>query len=176
MGKRKMRVTFLGLTSILVIALFLLGFITQAAGETLKGKSVVTNTKDARIPVNDEPGHMLAMQIFEGLALFENGEVARTTISAVTDIIPDKGGQSIVYGIYTFGDGSTIVTRTQRLMSADKGGTYSAKATGEIIKGTGRFQGIKGTISGSGTNYRPGEGEVMKVLTDTTWTYSLPGK
>ena len=176
MDKRELKVTILGFTSILVIAGFLLGFITQAGAETLKGRTVVTNTKDTRITVNDEPGHMLAMQTFEGLALFENGEVAKATISAVTDIIPEKGGQAIVYAIYTFGDGSTIVTRTQRLMSADKAGTYSAKATGEILKGTGRFQGIKGTISGSGTNYRPGEGEAMKVLTDTTWTYTLPGK
>ena len=61
-------------------------------------------------------------------------------------------------------------------MVADKSGTYSAKATGEIIKGTGRFAGIKGTSSGTGINYLPSEGEAWKVLTDLTLTYTLPGK
>jgi hypothetical protein len=174
MDKREIKVTILGFTSILVIAGFVLGFITQAGAETLKSRSVATATKAEQIPVNDEPGHILVMQIAEGLALFENGETAKMRVTAVADTAPGKGGQAIVYAIYTFGDGSTVVTRSQRLMVADKSGTVSAKATGEIIKGTGRFEGIKGTVSGSSTNYLPSEGEAMKVLSDHTWTYTVP--
>ena len=176
MDKREIKVTILGFTSILVIAGFLLGFITQAGAETLKSRSVGTATKAEQIPVNDEPGHILVMQIAEGLALFENGETAKMRMSAVADTAPGKGGQAIVYAIYTFGDGSTVVTRSQRLMVADKSGTFSAKVTGEIIKGTGRFAGIKGTASGTGMTYPPSEGETWKVLTDSTYTYTLPGK
>lgn len=170
-----MKVVIAGFVSILVIAAFLLGSVTQAGAETLKARSVVTATKTETIPVNDEPGHFLAMQTLEGLSLFDNGEIAKQKVYAVVDYMPGKGGQAIVYVTHTFQDGSTIITRTQRLMVADKSGTSSAKTTGEIIKGTGRFQGIKGTASGTGMNYMS-EGEATKVLTDNTFTYTLPGK
>ena len=176
MDRRKMKVTVLGFVSILVIEAFLLCSVPQAGAETLKARSVVVATKYETIPVNDEPGHILLMQILEGLALLDNGEIAKRKAYAVSDIVPGKGGQGIVYNTFIFQDGSTIVVRTQRLMVADKSGAYSAKVTGEIIKGTGRFEGIKGTASGTGITYLPSEGEASKVLTDTTLTYTLSGK
>ena len=52
------------------------------------------------------------------------------------------------YQIITFADGSTIVLRVEGTLG---GGVPGASATGgtkqEIIKGTGRFEGIKGTGS-----------------------------
>jgi hypothetical protein len=165
-----------GFISILVIAGFLLGSVTQAGAETLKGRSVLTATKDQRIPVNDEAGHVLGMQILEGLAFFENGEIAKLRTHSVFDSTPGKGSQAINYNIWTFEDGSTIVNRTQRLMVPDNSGNFSAKNTSEILKGTGRFEGIKGTGSATGKNFVPAEGEAVRVYSDFTWTYTLPGK
>ena len=77
---------------------------------------------------------------------------------------------------YTFEDGSTIVARTQRLMVRDQSGTLSAKVTSELIKGTGRFEGIKGTGSATGRQFLASKGEPMKNTNDFTWTYTLPTK
>ena len=164
------------LLGILLISAWVHGSVTQAGAAALKGRSVVTVTKDEKIPVNDEPGHALGMQILEGLTLFENGEIAKTRGHAIVDSKLGKGAQAIAYGIYTFDDGSTIVSRTQRLMVPDQSGNFTAQSTSELIKGTGRFEGIKGTSSGTGKNFLPREGEALRVFTDFTWTYTLPTK
>jgi hypothetical protein len=164
------------LFGISVISAWALASITQAGTETLKGRTAGTATKDERIEVGDEPGHVLVLQILEGLAFFENGEIGKLTVHAIGDSTPGKGAQGIVYNIFTFEDGSTIVVRTQRLMVADKSGNYSAKNISELIKGTGRFEGIKGTGSATGKNFLPSKGEPLRATSNFTWTYTLPAK
>ena len=109
MDRRKMKVAVLGLVSILVIEAFLLCSVPQAGAETLKARSVVVATKYETIPVNDEPGHILSMQILEGLALLDNGEITKNKVCSVNDTMPGKGSQAIVYATLVFQDGSTIV-------------------------------------------------------------------
>jgi len=94
------------------------------------------------------------------------------------DGIPGKGSQAIIYSIYTFEDGSTIVARNQRSFVADKSGNFSSKGTTELIKGTGRFEGIKGTASSTGKNF-PGnkvKEEATRGTNDINFTYTLPTK
>jgi hypothetical protein len=170
--KKSMWVLF----GVLVISSWVIGSTIQAGAETMKGRTATTLTKDERIAVSDEEGHVLGLQILEGLAFFENGEIAKMRAHAIYDSIQGKGAQAITYGIYTFEDGSTIVVRTQRLMVADKSGNLSAKSTVELIKGTGRFEGIKGTGSSTGRNFLPSKGEALRVTNDFTWTYTLPTK
>jgi len=164
------------LFGILLISAWVLGSVMQAGAETLKGKTVLTATKDERVPVKDETGHYLGVGISEGLAIFENGEIAKQRNHGIVDSISGKGGQSIGYNIYTFEDGSTVVTRSHRIMVPGKGGTFSSKTTTELIKGTGRFEGIKGTSSATGKNFTASEGEASRAFNDFTWTYTLPGK
>jgi hypothetical protein len=160
------------LFGISVISAWILGSVTQAGAETMKCKTVTTATKEERIAVGDEEGHFLGMRILQGLALFENGEIAKLRVSVLYDSIPGKGAQVISYYIFTFEDGSTIVTRDQPLISR----TGSAKITGELTKGTGRFQGIKGTTSGTGRSFPPTEKEAGRLTFDYTLTYTLPAK
>jgi hypothetical protein len=61
-------------------------------------------------------------------------------------------------------------------MVPNQSGILTAQRASELIKGTGRFEGIKGASSGTGKNFLPREGEAMKVFTDFTWTYTLPTK
>jgi hypothetical protein len=165
------------LSGVLVISAWVLGSAVQARAEVMKCKTVLTATKDERIPVNDEAGHALGMQILQGLAFFENGTLAKVRAHAVFDFIPGKGSQVIAYQIYTFEDGATIVNRVQRFVVPDQSGHYSVKATGEIVKGTGRFEGIKGTVSSTGKNFsKESEEEAVRSVADFTWTYSLPTK
>jgi len=125
---------------------------------------------------SSDEGHGLGLQIAEGVAFFENGEIAKVRHHIIYDFIPGKGSQAIGYTIYTFDDGSIIVNRFQRLMVTNQSGSLTAKATSEIIKGTGRFEGIKGTASLTGKNFPRSKGEASKSANGVTFTYTLPPK
>jgi hypothetical protein len=110
-----------------------------------------------------------------GFFVFENGEVATANQVATLDYI--KGAGSFMsYVTINFVDGSTIIIKSQGTV-----GGYIAAGSGgwksEIIKGTGRFEGIKGTQSAK-AKYLPLEkGEVgPKGYGEGTITYTLPSK
>ncbi len=68
----------------------------------MKGRTATTDTKDERIAVSDEEGHTLGLQILQGLAFFENGEIAKMRVHSISDSIQGKGAQAITYAIFTF--------------------------------------------------------------------------
>ena len=163
------------LFSIFVISAWVLGSAIQVGAETMKCKSIAAATKTEEISVSDEEGHILRLRLSEGLAFFENGEIAKVRIHSLVDAMK-KGAQAIGYIIYTFDDGSTIVNRYQRLNVADQSGNFSAKTTSEITKGTGRFEGIKGTSSSTGKDFPATKEEAARLFNDSTLTYTLPTK
>ena len=163
------------LFGVLVISAWVLGSAIQVGAETLKCKHAQTNTKFDSMEVGDENGHFIGVQRMEGLAYCENGEIAKVRTDSTFDFVRGKGTQSLGYTFYTFEDGSTIIVKFQRLVDYT-GGTGSAKASSEIIKGTGRFEGIKGTTSATGKNYPRSQEEVGRAFTDATLTYTLPTK
>ena len=170
--KKSMWVLF----GILVISAWVLGSAIQAGAETMKCRNAGTATKEETISVGDQDGHVLGLQIGEGLGFFDNGEIAKLRAHSLYDFIPGKGSQIIGYTIYTFDDGSTFVIRFQRLLVPDKSGTPIAQVTAELIKGTGRFEGIKGTMSGTGKNFPRSKEEATRFTNDVTFTYTLPSK
>ncbi len=167
--KKSMWVLF----GILVISAWILGSVIQAGAETMKCRIATTTTKEESTSVGDEEGHSLRLLINEGLAFFENGEIAKVIAHLLNDRIIGKGGQAIGYTIFTFEDGSTIVQRFQRLVVS---GDASAKVTSELIKGTGRFKGIKGTASGTSRTLPASKGEALRNTSELTFTYTLPPK
>jgi hypothetical protein len=172
MGKKSMCILF----SILIISTWVLGSTIQAGAETLKCRYATTATKDEAIPVSDEEGHFIGVSLMQGLAFFENGEIAKLRSHAIYDWRRAKGADAITYHIYTFEDGATFVVRNQRLMVADQSGNFSAKVTSEIIKGTGRFNGIKGTASATGKTFPASKEEAGRSTSEITFTYTLPSK
>jgi hypothetical protein len=162
-----------GLFGIFLISAWVLGSAIQAGAENMKCKSAQTATKDERMEVGDVKGHILGLQRMEGLAYCENGEIAKMRSDAIFDVTPGKGAQAIGYTFFTFEDGATIAIRFQRSVNPADG---SAKASSELIKGTGRFEGIKGTTSATGKNFPPSKEEPGRAFSDITFTYTLPPK
>ncbi len=165
------------LFGILMIATFFLGSSFQAEAETLKYKSYNYVVKAEDVPVGDVEGHTVGLSIRKAFYVFENGEVATTNSVATRDLI--KGaGTSVQYTTISFADGSTIIIKSQ----GRGGGTASAAQTSgaltsEIIKGTGRFEGIKGTQA-TKLRFLPvekGEGG-PKGIGEGTIAYTLPSK
>jgi hypothetical protein len=161
-----------------IIAAWVVGFIIEAQAETMKCKFNRVVTKEEIWPVSDEEGHIFGMQISEGLAFFENGDIANFKTQAIYDRSTGtgKGSQAISYVFITFEDGSSIIVRNDYRSIADPSGKFSTKGAGEIIKGTGRFAGSKGTFSSTGKSFPPIKGEANKYSGDITITYTLPPK
>ena len=79
---------------------------------------------------------------------------------------------------YTFLDGSTITGHGIGVIQATSAGVpTAAKWTSELTHGTGRFQGIKGTVKSSTKLLPPEKDEPTgKAFSEGTMVYTLPSK
>ena len=165
------------LFGILVILAWVLGSAIQAGAETMNFKFYGYVTKGESVPVGDKEGHMVSLEVRKNFYVFENGEVATGNIVTTTDLTKFSGPM-LQYVTINFPDGSTIIYKGQ---GAIGGGTTEVGTSGgwtsEIVKGTGRFEGIKGTQSAK-AKYLPIEkGEAgAKGYGEGTITYTLPSK
>ena len=167
----------LALASIFVIGIWLVGSVPQATAGTLNFKTFTHVTKAEMVPIADVEGHAISLTVREGAILFQDGEWAWMKSISMQDFIKGAGtGDS--YITVTFQDGSTFTARRKQTMEAtSQGMTSGAKITGNLIHGTGRFQGIKGTYSSSSKTLPPEKGELGgKGVSEGTLVYTLPGK
>ena len=171
--KKSMFVLF----GILLISAWILGSSIQVWAETLNFKTYTYVTKQESVPVGDVEGHILNLAIRRAFIVFENGEVA-TQRSVITGDTIKGSGSALQYSTITFSDGSTIIIKAQiTFTGAAPGAPTSSKLTREIIKGTGRFEGIKGTGTTKVKYYPVEEGEAgPKGIGEGSITYTLPSK
>ncbi len=173
----KQRIAILGLLSILLIAVWLLVPATQAEAKTMKFKYTSQITRVELAPVPDVEGHVVVLYVRRGVAIFEN-EVAPFMTMGSADLI--KGlGPFQGYSHITFKDGSTVnYNYTGALTLAPGAKLRSLKGKGKFIKGTGRFEGIKGEVSFTGRYITPITKDKTKGdnWMEVTGTYTLPKK
>jgi hypothetical protein len=165
------------LFGILIISAWVLGSAIQAGAETLNYKFYTWGTKSESVPVGDVEGHTLGLATRGAFYVFENGEVATINTVSTRDLIKEAG-PIMQYVTMKFADGSTIIIKSRGTLGKPAAGSYSAgEWTSEIIKGTGRFEGIKGTQSAK-AKYLPVEkGEVLpRGYGEGTINYTLPKK
>lgn len=154
-----------------------LGSVPQATAETLKFRLFNHVTKAEMFPIPDVEGHFIIANVREGTIILENGELGWVKGILINDMI--RGAGTIdMYSTFTLQDGSTITARTKGGIEATPQGVPSvATFTGNVIHGTGRFQGIKGTVTSSAKVLPPEKGEPGgKVLGEVTLVYTLPSK
>ena len=167
----------LAIVSIVVIGICLLGSVPQATAETLNFKAFNHVTKAEMFPVADVEGHLVGVSVREGVAVFENGELGWHKVTQSANVIKGAGTLES-YFVCTFLDGSTFIVHTKGTVEATPQGVESAaKITGDIVGGTGRFQGIKGTMTVSVKMLPPEKGELgQKALSEHSLAYTLPSK
>jgi len=163
------------LTLVMLVAFGLAG--TQAKAETVK--FTVTNhiTKVEALPVPDVEGHVLLLVERRGVAVFKDGSAAAYH-SKITADLTKYHGPAQGYSELTYPDGSKSMTKWQLTLKIPAGKKLATfKGKGHYIKGTGRFEGIKGTISFNG-NYVTPYGKETKgdIVVNVTGTYKLPSK
>jgi len=165
------------IVSIFVIGIWPLGSVPQATAETLNFRIFNHVTKAEGFPIADVEGHLIAVSVREGAIVFENGELGWAKGTLVADFIRGTGPADM-YSTFTLQDGSTITTHTKGMTQGTPQGVPSAvKFTGDIVHGTGRFQGIKGTMTSLAKILPPEKGEIFgKALGEITLVYTLPSK
>jgi hypothetical protein len=163
------------LTLVMLVAFGLVG--TQAKAETVK--FTVTNyiTKIEAIPVPDVEGHVLILAERRGVAVFEDGSAA-AYLARMTADLTKYNGPAQGYAELTYPDGSKNMTKWQLTLEIPAGKKLATfKGKGDYIKGTGRFEGIKGTISFNGYYVTPyGKETKGDIVINVTGTYTLPSK
>jgi hypothetical protein len=162
---------------VLVIGIWLMGFIPQATAETLNYKMFNHVVKAEAVPIPDKEGHLVRLTQREGVFIFESGELAWAKTVLYVDLV--KGaGPYYTYITVNFQDGSTMTTYSKGTIEATPAGLQTgSKMSGEIIHGTGRFQGIKGTISSTSKILPPEKGEPSgKAVGEGAFVYTLPPK
>jgi len=153
------------------ITICLLSSVSQTMAETRKGKTFHYTAKVEMVPIPNTEGHAFGTFVREGVNTYEDGEQGWNKTYIFWDGVKDVGN-FVQYTIVTFQDGSTTISYTKGTSS---GG--AAQFSGEIIHGTGRFQGIKGTVTGTAKNLPPVKGEIIgKALSEWTMTFTLPPK
>jgi len=174
-----MKKIILPIISILLITIWL--FPSQAVAETWKYKIVMYFTKAEYAPIPAMEGLAYALFEYKGLSFWENGETSFYSGAAIGQFYKGEGPvQNCV--VHTFADGSTIVSKNKFInISAPDGKTSSYEnITGEIVKGSGRFEGIKGTTVGKGKRLAPISPGLKEMRGDAvvegSMTFTLPSK
>ncbi|MGC9965843.1 MAG: hypothetical protein ABSE08_10595 [Syntrophobacteraceae bacterium] len=153
-------------------------FATQTRAEELKWKIISYISYYQPIPVGDEEGHILQVYERRGAVIFESGETAAILQVSTTD--KTKEGQTGGgYWQITFKDGSTTWAKLQHTGSIPVGEKLQFIETkGEFTKGTGRFEGIKGSFACKGPFITPVTPDKTRgdVVLECTGTSILPHK
>jgi len=165
------------LFSILGISGWILGSAIQAGAETMNFKFLNHVTRYETFPTGDIEGHNIVISVREGAAIFNRGELAWIKSTNYVDSVKEGPYTFDQYYLITFQDGSRITCRNKGAAEAALGKTASEKIMGEILNGTGRFEGMKGTVSVQ-IKFLPLEkGEAArKALGEVTFNYTLPSK
>jgi hypothetical protein len=165
--KKSMRIVL----GIFIIAAWLLSSVPQAMAETMNIKFFSHVTKMEVFSIPDAENHSIVFAVGEGVSVLETGELGWLRSVSISDTAKGLGTFSM-YTTHAFQDGASITTRTKGTIEAT-----GSKWTGEIIHGTGRFQGIKGTLTSSSKRLPAEKGELAgKAIGQATWTYTLPPK
>jgi len=158
--------------AVITIAAWFLVSVPQTMAETENGKFINRVTKMESFPIPDAEGHSVGMAVLEGAVISEKGELAWQKVVVIFD--GTKGvGPFYQYWTTTYQDGSTITGYNKGTTD----GSPTAKWISEIIHGTGRFQGIKGTTTVTNKFLPPDKGGIgWKTVGEYTTTFTLPPK
>jgi len=153
-----------------VLVLLCLAWGAPARGESLTCKVLQHDVHLDSLRVGDAEAHVLALFSRKGVAVLKGGEVVDFATWGTADLVSGKGTVT-GYAMLTYQDGSTALSIVEG--RTDRG---SVHLTGAFTRGTGRLEGIKGTMAISGNSRMPFDEEretIENVHYDLTATYTL---
>lgn len=116
---------------------------------------VVTHATSAQSQeVGDVDGHALGLVRQSGLALFADGSVGTTYFTATNDYTKGAGTYLAYYNL-TLKDGSALWFKVTGSAKPDDTTTIFPEAPVSVLRGTGRFEGVKGDGTFTGQRVTP---------------------
>ena len=158
----------------LVISVWIPGFSTPALSESIKCKSEAKGDA-VRVQEQADSSYFIGIVKKEGSVTCENGETGDVKSYSLIEVNWPKECVVQTITIYIFNkDWAKIITKGDIVQIQDPKGEaeWIWEGTGEIIKGTGRFSGIKGGTSFKGKQLPPDK----KSISEFTINYTLPPK
>jgi hypothetical protein len=163
----------------LLVISIMLGFSsTNLQAEEMKWRITTYVTKLDLAPVGDVEGHVKGPYTRRGLVILDSGEIGLYLNTGVIEQTKGKGSFEGDMSI-TFEDGSSFAGAIRGTLEPGSGGKPLGlyKATGAFVSGTGRFQGITGSITSTGKLLTPfGQETKGDSYFDVVANYKLPGK
>ena len=174
-GKRN--TTILGFICVVLITFLMLVHAAQAGEKNMTYKIASYITKMEVFQIPNMKGHIIGVMERRGVAIHKNWETAAYHSHLTFDSLKGQKASFSGYANLIFADGSTTISKFTGTAPELKGKKI-IKGTGEYIKGTGRFEGIKGKLSFSGKYITPYTKDTTKgdMVLEVTSTYSLPKK
>lgn len=175
MKTSRMSIAILGFIGVSLITFFMLAPAARAGEKRMTYKIASSVTKMEVVPISDIKGHIIGVMERRGVAIYENWETAAYHSQIIFDSIKGQGATFSGYANLSFADGSSIISKFTGAAPEVKGKKI-VKGTGDYIKGTGRFEGIKGKLSFSGKYVTPYTKDTTKgdMVLEITSTYTLP--
>jgi len=166
------------LLAVLVLSLLLSAATTAGAQTktTVHFKGFNYEVTSNFLPVGDPAdGHFVGLSIRKGLTTFETGEVCATSDVEYVDVT--KGvGTTTGYVTDMFDDGSSCIGKVENHFSVGPNGLFVASIKAEYVKGTGRFEGIKGTVTVTAKQIKSTKDFAGFSEVEGTAIYTLPSK
>ena len=131
-------------------------------------------TKAELLPVPDAEKHAVGMYERRGVANFKNGETAAYHTRGTYDFTMGNGPFR-GYTDMTYNDGSMVVVKYTGELASEPGKLPTLTGKGEYVKGTGKYEGIKGNISFTGKYITPHNEETKgDQIVNAKGTFTLP--
>ena len=131
-------------------------------------------TKIEYMAVPDVENHSIGVYERRGVAVLKNREQAAYHSKGTWDY-RNSTGPFQGYTILTFKDGSTMMDRHAGMTTKASGKLPTFEGKGEYIKGTGKYEGIKGAITFQGGFITPYNKETKgDIIINTKGNYTLP--
>jgi len=154
--------------------MWIIALAANAAAEqttTVSIKVVMTGPRPTMLPAGDDGNHYVGLGQREGEAVSSDGKKAKYSNVYMLDLYMNRSSVSWGYTKMVFEDGAWLFFKWESsVVGMDENGPVN-RGKGTILKGTGPYEGIKGTAEFTGRNLKtpPGASESSAVL-----TYTLP--
>ncbi len=124
------------------------------ADEVLSFHVVTHATSVQSQQVGDVDGHTLGLARQSGLALLPDGSVGTTFFTAINDYTKDAGTYIAYYSL-TLNDGSVLWFKVAGSAQPNDTTIIFPEAPVSILRGTGRFEGVRGNGTFTGQRVTP---------------------
>lgn len=165
---------FAGALSLTVLLFISIG---HAAAEDMKLQLKISDygvsTDLKRLP--DDRRHLLALSHRQGNAETDDGEKAEYEAYSIIDAWVGVKGYRKGYSVLTFADGSRIFYSWTADSKRNSDNLPSLKGAGEVTRGAGKFEGIKGKVEFSGVQDKATSEDPRRTrTTNLVLVYTLP--